>query len=624
MEQICKKWRSILCTGIMFLLLTVIPTGLVSAEESAEQPVHELIFVLDISSSMNDNDSAFLAPDSLKQIAESLPSDWQTGLITYNGLVVESTELTDQVQSFYNKLDQVKYTGYTNTGTAISQAVAMFSENAKSRQIILLSDGEIAMPEDSQTQEAIARMNTAVESAGSSGIPIHTIGLGNAFQTYDDSVKQCSERTGGRLIEVPNASGLSTAVDQLVTETLGIRRISIGAAKMSGNSGTYHAKLPITDASQAKILILSGSPVSDVSVSCEGSEIAGITPGKRFASVRIKQPASDEISVTYTTTGSSTAWLIVDCDTPALQVDVTYDDKRIPGNSPISEDDPPEVGYIYERSAKLSIALLNQAGDNLLLNPEFSDRVYPIQIGEEAFELDVTDGYLIHSIPVAQNETVTVSTMLDQFPFNMPEYDLQTEIQLEGPPPVPVLAPVEEQEPEGVSLWVLIGTLVFLVLAIIFIILIFRRREKKKDEKSHVPLFDSKFEFTGKLNIYVTKTNDDDDIPPLTFDLFRLNKKKEISVKDMMDKCEIAMGFPGTDNITFVAGRNGALQIVNDSDCTILIGRDILNKKRSHQMEYGENIHITALDDTEVELHYRSVKPSEKSTAADTSIRYFD
>ena len=162
------------------------------------------------------------------------------------------------------------------------------------------------------------------------------------------------------------------------------------------------------------------------------------------------------------------------------------------------------------------------------------------------------------------------------------------------------------------------------MLAIIFIILIFRRREKKKDEKSHVPLFDSKFEFTGKLNIYVTKTNDDDDIPPLTFDLFRLNKKKEISVKDMMDKCEIAMGFPGTDNITFVAGRNGALQIVNDSDCTILIGRDILIKKRSHLMEYGEKIHITALDDTEMELHYRSVKPSEKSTAADTSIRYFD
>lgn len=307
MKQLWEKQRFILCIGIVFLLLTVMNTGFVSAEEAEGQVVHEIIFVLDISNSMNDNDGEFLAPDALKQIAESLPSSWKTGVITYNGLVVEPVDLTDQAQSLFGNLNQVKYNGYTNTGAAINKAVTMFSENAKSCQIILLTDGEIAMPEDSQTLEAIERMNTAVEKAAAAEIPIHTIGLGSNFQSYDESVKQCSERTGGRLLEVPNASDLSVAAEQLVFETLGVRRISVGAAEMSGSSGTYHTKLPISDVIQAKILITSGAPVSDISVSCEGSEIAGITPGKRFAAVTVKQPGSDEISVTYTTTGNSTA-----------------------------------------------------------------------------------------------------------------------------------------------------------------------------------------------------------------------------------------------------------------------------------------------------------------------------
>lgn len=65
-------------------------------------------------------------------------------------------------------------------------------------------------------------------------------------------------------------------------------------------------------------------------------------------------------------------------------------------NFPISEDDPPETdtltGYIYERTAGLNITLLDQKGDNLLLNSEFADRIFPVQVGEENLELKVTDG----------------------------------------------------------------------------------------------------------------------------------------------------------------------------------------------------------------------------------------
>lgn len=617
--------RIVSCFLSVILLLNlgiIAVTAQDTAGSDDADAMHELVLVLDISGSMQDYDSDFLAPDCLKQLTESLPVGWRTGLVTYNDQVAQSVGITEQTASIHNTLSQVAYNGYTNTSTGINKAMSLFNENALSRQILLLTDGEILLESETDTLSAAVEMDTALQNAVSAGIMIHTVGLGNDFQSYNNSIKRSSEATGGRLFEIPEAEGLSAAVTSLLYENLGVRKISVGSAQMSGSNGSYRMELPVAGLTQAKILITSESPVSNVAVSCEGSEILQIVPGKRFAAVTIDNPASRDITVSFTSSGASTATMIVSSGQPELHVNVDYRDTKVKVSETAEESSLTQL-YEYERTALLTIQLLVINGDNFFQSFDLKDSTIALNIDGNLTEESVTDGSLRYELPITEPYELSASVSLDWLPFNLAENTAAANVQLEGPPEsVRETTAVPAEKPAPIPIWILLVTVGALIFVVAILILVFRKKDQKT--KGTPPAFESKFEFNGKLNIYITKTSDGSDIPPLTFDLFRLNKKREISVEDIMRKCNLQVEFLGVSKIFFISGRNGALQIVNDSDCTVLIGRDLLIKKRSHLLEYGEKIHITCEDDSEMEFHYKSVKPSEQSLTADRAIQYAD
>ena len=189
-------------------------------------------------------------------------------------------------------------------------------------------------------------------------------------------------------------------------------------------------------------------------------------------------------------------------------------------------------------------------------------------------------------------------------------------------PVLPELAPVESYRINPV---VLISTIAGLAIAVALIIFFLHIRPKQTAAKAQVVQLDSNFEFTGKLNIYVTNTPDDLDIPPQTFDLFRLGGKREISLEAVLEKCKIADLFPGVEGLRFVAKKRGLLQVINESECTVLLGMRLLEKGQGHTLEYGEKLHITCCDEvSEMEVHYKSVKPSEQTIKPNPMIRYAD
>ena len=64
---------------------------------------------------------------------------------------------------------------------------------------------------------------------------------------------------------------------------------------------------------------------------------------------------------------------------------------------------------------------------------------------------------------------------------------------------------------------------------------------------------------------------------------------------------------------------------MHNSNCTILIGQDILRANQKHALSFGMKLHITFEDEiSEMEIHYKSVKPSEKKASANPSIRYYE
>lgn len=135
-------------------------------------------------------------------------------------------------------------------------------------------------------------------------------------------------------------------------------------------------------------------------------------------------------------------------------------------------------------------------------------------------------------------------------------------------------------------------------------------------KKKHRPLppepMSSRYEFSGRLNFYITQTVDGSDISPQTYNLYRTYSKVEITLAKILKDCEIKLEFSGSDKISFVPGTNRSLVITNNSDCSILKGRELLIKKHSYPIYFGEKVYITFEDEkSEMELHYKSVKPSE-------------
>lgn len=121
-----------------------------SAEEngqSAGNEKTEVVFLLDASVSMNKYDKDHEVTEAIRQMAYSLPSCYEAGFVAYNTEIQVKEPLTSNPEALDAALETVTYSGYTNAGVGLTEAVALFSEDKEvKRYIIMISDGEIDMP----------------------------------------------------------------------------------------------------------------------------------------------------------------------------------------------------------------------------------------------------------------------------------------------------------------------------------------------------------------------------------------------------------------------------------------------------------------------------------------------
>ena len=574
--------------GILLFMLCVMfvfqqPALSVSTNDTRSP---ELIVLLDISTSMDWNDPETLAPDALKQLVGSLPSHWNIGLVTFHADVVDAIAPGSNTRStIYAVLDEIEYSDWTSSGTGLLRAIELFSPNATSRTIVFVTDGEKAhMPTSEFTEEAALLADTAIAQLIASDIQVHTIVVGEDFDIRHESIMGLAHATGGYLFEGIASEELSGIASTLVFDVFGTSRNQVGTAQITDAAGSFTVRLPAAD--MARVLITAESPVDNIAVSGGGS--VEIRTGERFAIVEFARPTEQEVTIAFTASGMSTAELILEWDLQLMS----------------------EV-CAEEKQARLWLS--DSAGTNVLRAPFFSNRSLSLSVDGIQKQAQAQDGYILLDIEPADEQTHTLRLYLAPHGINIsPEF---TAIVIDAPP----LPEEPEEESNMLVLTITIVGLVFLIMLLIF----FYFRPKRTKPTAVTPRFESNFEFTGKLNLYVTRTPEDIDIPPQTFDLFRLDSKREISLRDILDKCHIPNPFTGVEKIYFVAGKQGSIQVVNDSDCTVLIGSDILVKKRSHVLEYGEKIHITCEDEiSELELHYKSVKPNEQKVLVNPLIQY--
>ena len=147
-----------------------------SAEEngqSAGNEKTEVVFLLDASVSMNKYDKDHEVTEAIRQMAYSLPSCYEAGFVAYNTEIQVKEPLTSNPEALDAALETVTYSGYTNAGVGLTEAVALFSEDKEvKRYIIMISDGEIDMPGKKEKELSRESYVEAANRAKEKGIQI--------------------------------------------------------------------------------------------------------------------------------------------------------------------------------------------------------------------------------------------------------------------------------------------------------------------------------------------------------------------------------------------------------------------------------------------------------------------
>lgn len=557
-----------------------------AAEDGIEK---EVVFLLDTSNSMNSLETN-LATQSIRLMAHTLTSDFKAGFVSFNTEVQGVCGLARSLSAFDQTVASTVFTGYSNTGAGLERAISLFSDDGGvSRSIVLLSDGEIIMAADSATQSSEAQFQSAVDDAASRGIVIHTIMLGDAGAGAN--VLDASAETGGTVHLAADRAQMLEAAEEILFTDFGIRQSAVAAG--GAQNGRLNITLPDTGMRRAKILLTSDFTLNNVTAAGNAGDVQ-VTTGQRFAVVDLTAPTQTGVSVAFdaVASGDIRARLISEYDV-ILSAQVTYPESGVPSSE---SRQPPRITVTAKASN----------GVELWKSAVFDTKTLPLIVNGDTFSATIENGRAELEYTGAETADYSVSVDLSGFEGNFLAVE---DARVREARPV-----VAEPEP-GIDYRPLIVILVCLAAALAAVLIMGRRSaaRRKPVKFTGVPPESAKpvKQFCGKLNIYVTQAPDDQDVPPQSFNLYRENRDK-IRLRYIFAVCGIALGDVDDRDILLEPGSDGGLCITNQSNATVLCGRELVMKGRTAEMHYEEKVTITFDNDSEVLLHYKNVKPGER------------
>ena len=160
----------------------------------AERPASNLVFLLDVSGSMNDAQKLPLVKDAMDMLIRRLDKRDQVAIVVYagaSGLVLPSTTANNH-ETIAHALENLKAGGSTNGGAGIELAYATarqhFIEGGNNR-VILCTDGDFNIGQTNRSSLA-----DKAEAAAAEGISLTVLGFG--MHNYKDDMLETLSNKG--------------------------------------------------------------------------------------------------------------------------------------------------------------------------------------------------------------------------------------------------------------------------------------------------------------------------------------------------------------------------------------------------------------------------------------------
>ena len=588
-----KTFRRFFYLTALLLMIAVHTPSHAYAKELSDGKF--IVFVLDASGSMKTNDPQRLAIDSIAQLIYSLPSDYQVGFVAYNAGIAASADFVsaDGRKQVMDKAETVQYTGYSDAGAGLRSAMEMLAEHKEQEgHVVLLSDGEILLQSSEETEASVQRYQGAMQQAQEFGVRIHVIGLGDEMEDMDNFIFSAAEHTGGDSFHTPQAVELQTAIDTILTKDLGIKQSTAALIEADGEPETVSVELPYAHANKVRVLLTSTAPIRNLTANFQADDARQVN-GERYSLIEMTNPMESQVELGFEgTDGHQVRVNIIPEYFVQPRADIVYRDEQ-----PEAED-----AIYYQRTANVTYTFYDANNREIRLWTEEVFQYSPLNllVNGQNQEISLSQGKAEAKFPVQEKNAVTVLFDYSKMPVNVIGHRELT-FELEAAPPLPQ----NPKLPYGI-----VAAAVAAALAVVIVLI-------RKNRKKPIPLpaeerpEPSKYSYVGKLNIYVTRTASGYDIPPLAFNLFRLPSGRVISMKEILESCDVVEEFAGAGMIYFKPGANRNLILTNNSDCTIMKNREILMKKKSYQLPLDAKVDITFEDEiSELTFQYKELKSS--------------
>lgn len=571
---------------LVFIVFYGMSVHLISYAQDSIQD-REIVIVLDCSKSMQDIDNQYLVFDFIKCLSAPVPRNCQLGIVAYNNGICTRLPIGVSYTEIKHELEGIQYKQYGNAGAGLDAAIALFQNKQADKRIIMISDGEIMMKSEEETEESVTMFDKAVKAAVDSQITIDILAIGEPLQE-GRTIYYAAQESGGNLSYIPDTKELDKLVYAYLNEW-GSSGSYIG--KLEGTSGELTTTLPDCFMENVKIILIGEQQNENLTVNCKAGSI-DVQKGKRYAIIDINNPNAEEIRIQM----RSNTIMQIDA---YLFAEYVYSVK---------------IGHTYQpetQTAQIWLDIINEEG-NSLLSGHLKTEGMELMLDGEKIKYTITEDKAWIEQQYRQNHTANVTV---QFTDTFGNYYGIGEAE------ETIIVPPMEEEPEQID-WFFWSVIVVFIAAITIIFYISHKKKESHtikrqmiDESTVAPLENKtpKNDFCGKIVIYVIHNKNDIDYPPESINLFARCRRDSITLEWILDTCNLPLDLKGAEKIIFKPGADRSLVIKNNSKASVLIGRALLTKGQSYNLYYHEKVtFIFDQEDAEIEVHYKDLKPNER------------
>lgn len=574
---------------IAFLCFYIFTHTIAKAQETELSPENEIVVLLDCSQSMKNVDASYSSFDFVKSLSAVLPRDYRIGVAAYQKDVLVTQPLGSSHATIERALREIEYADYGNAGAGLVAAERLFDNNAAMKKIILISDGEIMMNTEEETQKSADLFTQAVEDARRDDIIIDVVALGPRLEE-GVTVYSAAGATGGKLYELADGEELGALAESLFFEQWNLKASHVG--QISGLNGELSVELPDCLMSKAKLVLLGSQQNDNMTLNCEAKSI-NVSKGTNYTVIELADPSSKEVKIQMSADSPMDvkAYLTAEYDYN-LGADYTY----------VQE----------EQTAHLRLEITNHNGQDMLTGHLKNGSIQVYLDGERQAGW-IADGAYCISRQYEHDAEADFRIAFDGLYGN---YYGNPEESLEIVVPV-----VIEEEPPRIDWFFWSVITIFIAALVIILCLAYRQRKRTAGKRKFIDesrtrpgeVINRKSEFNGKLQIYVIHSKEEIDYPPESINLFARCNRDMITLEWILDACNLPLSLRGAERIIIKPGDDRSLIIKNNSKASVLMGRELLLKGHAYHLYYGEKVtFIFDPEDTEIEVHYRDLKPNER------------